>query len=62
MAALAMPFVVELTQSFVTSLGRGCESADIIDNLTGLCLGFGVGTVLRWAGPRSTSRQGVDAP
>jgi hypothetical protein len=50
--ALAFPFVIELTQSLVTPLGRGCESADVIDNLTGLVIGLVVGLTAGWLGRR----------
>jgi hypothetical protein len=51
---LAAPFVVELVQSLVTALGRGCQSADIFDNLTGLVVGLVVGMGVGWL------RRGLD--
>lgn len=42
--AVALPFAVESLQQVVVPLGRGCESADVIDNLTGLFIGFVAGT------------------
>jgi glycopeptide antibiotics resistance protein len=49
--AVALPFVIEGTQLLATSLHRGCQSADVSDNLTGLALGLIVGLSLqRFAG------------
>lgn len=45
-AAVALPFVIEATQLLVPSLGRACESADVVDNLTGLVLGLAAGAVV----------------
>jgi VanZ like family len=45
-AAVALPFAIEATQLVVVSLGRACESADVVDNLTGLVIGLGAGTVI----------------
>jgi hypothetical protein len=48
----ALPVVVEATQSLVTVLGRGCESADVFDNAMGLAIGLGMGlsagAIARW--------------
>jgi glycopeptide antibiotics resistance protein len=44
---LALPVMVESVQLLVTPLHRGCQSADVIDNLTGLAIGLVVGTALR---------------
>ena len=41
--AVAFPFAIEGIQLVATSLHRGCQSADVADNLTGLLLGFAVG-------------------
>jgi hypothetical protein len=50
----ALPVVVEATQSLVTVLGRGCESADVFDNAMGLAIGLvmglSVGAIARWLG------------
>ncbi len=46
LAAIVLPFAIEIGQSFAGSLGRGCESADIVDNLTGLAFGFAAGWVV----------------
>jgi VanZ family protein len=44
--ALASPFAIEALQFAVPPLGRGCETADIVDNVTGLVIGLVVGVVL----------------
>ena len=38
--AIALPFYIETLQMLITPLMRGCESADVIDNLTGLFVGW----------------------
>jgi glycopeptide antibiotics resistance protein len=45
--AIALPFVIETIQLLVPVLDRGCESADVVDNLTGLAIGFVGGVVTR---------------
>jgi glycopeptide antibiotics resistance protein len=47
-AAIALPFAIETTQMLLPVLDRACESADVIDNLTGLVLGFAGGSVAGW--------------
>lgn len=47
-AAIALPFAIEATQRLVTLLDRACESADVVDNLTGLAIGLAVGFVAGW--------------
>jgi len=46
--AIALPFLIETTQLLVPALERGCQSADVFDNLTGLGLGLLAGVVGRW--------------
>jgi len=53
LAALVLPFAIEATQLLVPILGRGCESADVIDNLIGLIVGLVSGAV---AGQLLTTR------
>lgn len=43
--AVALPFVVESIQLVVIPLGRYCDSADIVDNLTGLVIGLVLGSL-----------------
>jgi glycopeptide antibiotics resistance protein len=45
--AIALPFAIEITQLIVTALSRGCQSADVVDNLTGLALGLAGGVLAR---------------
>ena len=52
-AAVALPVVIEAIQLLVPILRRGCESADIVDNLTGLIVGLGIGMVMIFIGGRS---------
>jgi glycopeptide antibiotics resistance protein len=47
-AAIALPFAIETIQLLLALLDRGCQSADVIDNLTGLAIGFGGGLVAAW--------------
>lgn len=49
-AAIALPFGIEILQLLVPVLGRGCQSADVVDNLTGLAIGMVVATAFRWLG------------
>jgi hypothetical protein len=46
-AALSLTFVVEGIQLIVTALGRGCQTADLFDNLLGLTIGVVIGLLLR---------------
>lgn len=46
-ATIAFPFAIELTQLVATGLHRQCESADVVDNLTGLALGLAAAIVAR---------------
>jgi VanZ family protein len=45
--AISLTFIVETTQLLVTALGRGCETADMVDNLLGLAIGVVIGILLR---------------
>ena len=49
-ASAALPFGIETIQLLAPILDRGCQSADVVDNLTGLLVGLGVGTWLRFLG------------
>lgn len=53
--AVVLPVAIESAQLVLPVLGRGCQSADVFDNLTGLGLGFVVGTGARiidtWLAP-----------
>jgi glycopeptide antibiotics resistance protein len=45
--AFVLPASIELTQLLVPPLGRECQSADVIDNLTGLVVGLSGGVMAR---------------
>lgn len=47
-AAIALPFAIETIQLLVPWLDRGCQSADVVDNLTGLVLGLVAGGAAGW--------------
>jgi glycopeptide antibiotics resistance protein len=60
-AAVALPFVIETIQLLVPLLERACQSADVSDNLTGLLIGLGVGTLTGWGVARlQLGRPGVN--
>jgi glycopeptide antibiotics resistance protein len=44
-AAIALPFAIETAQLLLPVLDRACESADVVDNLTGLVIGLSGGVV-----------------
>jgi len=44
-AAFLLPVSIEVTQLVVPTLGRACESGDVVDNLAGLLLGLAIGGV-----------------
>jgi glycopeptide antibiotics resistance protein len=46
LAASALPVVVEALQLLLTPLDRACQSADVVDNLTGLVIGLVAGSLL----------------
>jgi len=46
-AAVALPFLIEGIQLAAPIIDRGCQSADVVDNLTGLLLGLLVGSGIR---------------
>ena len=45
--AVSLPCVVEAIQLALPVLGRGCQTADMIDNLLGLAIGACIGIVIR---------------
>lgn len=53
LGAVLFPFAIELTQLLVPAISRGCESADVIDNLLGLAIGLAAGTALRMLSTRA---------
>jgi hypothetical protein len=50
LASIALPFAIETIQLLAPILDRGCQSADVVDNLTGLFVGLLIGTSLRFLG------------
>ncbi|UCN14815.1 VanZ family protein [Cellulomonas iranensis] len=61
----ALPLLIEAVQYAVPALGRVCDSADLVDNLTGVAVGAAVGLLVRagrasgrWA---TAAAPGVDA-
>ena len=46
LGAFSFTVLIELTQLLVPDLGRGCESADMIDNTVGLAIGLAAGMVM----------------
>jgi hypothetical protein len=44
-AALVLPAAIELLQLVAVSLGRECQTSDVVDNLSGLLLGVVAGSV-----------------
>jgi len=49
LASIALPFLIEMIQLVASDLARGCQSADVVDNLTGLCIGTALRTASRFA-------------
>ncbi len=47
LVAIALPVAIETTQLVIPALERGCQSADVFDNLTGLVIGLVLGTLAR---------------
>ena len=56
-AAVAFPFAIEGTQLLLPALNRSCESADVVDNLSGLVVGGFVAAVGRLAYERRPARK-----
>ena len=56
--AILSPFAIETWQLVLPILGRGCQSADVIDNLTGLVIGAVIGAGARILGSGSGARPG----
>jgi len=50
LVAVLAPVAIEATQLLLPVLGRGCQSADVFDNLTGLVLGGVIGAGARLLG------------
>lgn len=48
LGAILLPFAIETAQLLMPVLDRGCESADVVDNLAGLVLGLALGAGVGW--------------
>ena len=59
--ALALPFAVEAVQLLVPIIRRGCESADVVDNLTGLVVGAFTGVLVAALVPAIRARRPTGA-
>jgi hypothetical protein len=59
-AAIALPFGIEIVQLLAPILARGCQSSDVADNLTGLLIGLILGTGLRLVGNGIRERRAGD--
>jgi glycopeptide antibiotics resistance protein len=57
-AAIALPFAIETAQLLLPVLDRACESADVVDNLTGLFIGLSGGVVAGRIGKSLPGRPG----
>lgn len=53
--AILSPFAIETWQLLLPVLGRGCQSADVVDNLSGLVIGLVIGVGARILGSGSSS-------
>jgi hypothetical protein len=58
LGAMALPFAIEAIQLAVPLLDRACESADVVDNLTGLVLGLVAGAAPGLMARRADRRPG----
>ena len=54
--AFVLPFAIETIQLLATGLGRGCQSSDVADNLTGLVIGLVMGIVVGRLVPSARGR------
>ena len=62
LGAAALPFAIEGLQLLVTLMRRGCESADVVDNLTGLVIGLLAALVVTRVAPGIGRPPWPDAP
>src|SRR4051812_18539364 len=46
-AATVLPVAIETFQLVAPTLNRGCEASDVVDNVTGIAVGFIAGVVAR---------------
>jgi glycopeptide antibiotics resistance protein len=57
-SALVLPVAIETTQLIATPLDRACQSADVVDNVSGLLIGFVVGSVAGYLLSRASAAAG----
>lgn len=57
-AAVAAPVLIEALQLWLPALRRGCQSADVVDNLLGLAVGLCMGAAITLAGWAWSPRRG----
>jgi len=62
LAAFSITFLIELTQRLLPQLGRGCESADMVDNTVGLVLGLAVGVLFTMVVARYRAHRDAHQP
>lgn len=60
--SLVLPFLVEGIQYVLPAFGRSCSSVDVVDNLTGLLVGFAVGGLVRLGIALAGRRPGTLGP
>jgi glycopeptide antibiotics resistance protein len=60
LVAVLSPVAIEATQLVLPVLGRGCQSADVFDNLSGLVLGSVIGAGARILGGWTETPPGAD--
>ena len=58
LGGLSLPFVIETTQLIATPLDRACQSADVVDNVSGLLIGFVIGSVAGFVMSRTGANPG----
>lgn len=65
-ASIGLSPAIELIQLVAVQLDRACQTSDIFDNLTGLVLGFVIGTLvgvaIRWVAAEEPPDAAPDAP
>jgi len=59
--AYALPFAIEMIQLAAPAIGRGCQSADVIDNAIGLTAGLIAGSAAGYVWRQSTRRRNAAA-
>jgi len=56
--AVLLPVAIEAVQRQAVVLNRSCQSADVVDNLAGLLIGFAIGTLVAYAASIAARRRG----